>query len=262
MGGIVNGLTLSKLKAYGASFLIFTDYMRPSIRLAALMEIPSIFIMTHDSIGLGEDGPTHQPVENYATLRAVPNLDFIRPADANEVSVLWKYIIDLKDRPVVLALSRQDLPVFDRTKYSSEYGALKGAYIMADSCWHSFATSASGMTSKITDSEKSTAQCKNDLPEVILIGTGSELQLCLQAFDELNKNGIKARVVSMPCWSLFEQQSVEYKESVLPSKVKLRIAVEAGSEFGWSKYIGEGSFIGLHSFGASLLIKSYIKSLA
>ena len=132
MGAIVNGLVLSKFRAYGASFLIFTDYMRPSIRLAALMKIPSIFIMTHDSIGLGEDGPTHQPIEQYASLRAIPNLDFIRPADANEVSVLWKHIMKLKDKPVVLALSRQDLPVFDRNKYASAEGALKGAYVLAD----------------------------------------------------------------------------------------------------------------------------------
>ncbi len=225
MGAIVNGLTLSNLRGYGATFLIFTDYMRPSIRLSALMHIPSLFIMTHDSIGLGEDGPTHQPVEQYASLRAIPNLDFIRPADANEVSVLWKYIMNLKDKPVVIALSRQDLPVFDRNKYASAEGASKGAYVLAD--------------------------C-DGTPDFIIMSTGSEVQLCIDAYEQLKKEGIKIRVVSMPCWSLFEEQSEEYKESVLPVNIKNRIAVEAGCELGWNKYMGDkGRFIGLHDFGAS-----------
>ncbi|UCE07745.1 MAG: transketolase [bacterium] len=225
MGAIVNGMALSKLRSYGATFFVFSDYMRPAIRLAALMGQPSIFIFTHDSIGLGEDGPTHQPVEQLASLRAMPSLEVIRPADANELWVLWKYILDVSDHPIALVLTRQAVPTLDRNRYASEEGALKGAYILADS---------------------------NGSPDVILMGTGSEVHLCLAAYEELKKAGIKARVVSLPCWKLFERQTEEYKEFVLPEMVKARIAIEAGSKLGWEKYTGNnGNVIGLDSFGAS-----------
>ena len=225
MGAIVNGMALSKLRSFGATFFVFSDYMRPAIRLAALMEQPSIFIFTHDSIGLGEDGPTHQPVEQLASLRAMPNLEIIRPADANELSVLWRYILEVKDHPVALVLTRQSVPTFDRTKYASVEGALKGGYILADS---------------------------NGKPDVILLSTGSEVHLCLNAYEELKKKAMKVRVVSMPCWTLFDRQSPEYREAVLPSSIKARVAVEAGSKLGWERYTGEnGVIIGLDSFGVS-----------
>lgn len=225
MGAIVNGMALSKLRSFGATFFVFSDYMRPAIRLAALMEQPSIFIFSHDSIGLGEDGPTHQPVEQLASLRAMPNLEIIRPADANELSVLWRYILEVKDHPIALVLTRQSVPTFDRTKYASVEGALKGGYILADS---------------------------NGKPDVILLSTGSEVHLCLNAYEELKKKGMKVRVVSMPCWTLFDRQSPEYREDVLPSSIKARVAVEAGSKLGWERYTGEnGVIIGLDSFGAS-----------
>jgi len=233
MGAIVNGMSLSKLRSFGATFFVFTDYMRPAIRLAALMQQPSIFIFTHDSIGLGEDGPTHQPVEHLASLRAMPNLDVIRPADANELSVLWKYILEVKDRPIALVLTRQAVPSVDRTKFASADDALKGAYILADS---------------------------DGTPDVILMGTGSEVQLCLNAYEQLKKDGIKVRVVCMPCWTLFERQSLEYKKSVLPGSAKTRIAVEAGSKFGWEKYTGDhGVVIGLDNFGSSAPYKELYK---
>ena len=225
MGAIVNGMTLSKLRAYGATFFVFTDYMRPAIRLAALMDLPSIFIFSHDSIGLGEDGPTHQPIEHLASLRAMPNLDVIRPADANELSVMWKYIIEVKDHPVALITSRQAMPTIDRTSCGSAEGALKGAYVLADS---------------------------DATPEVILMGTGSEIQICMEAYKKLKQGGVKTRVVSMPCWELFDRQTQEYRESVLPGSVKARIAVEAGAKLGWEKYTGDnGIILGMDSFGAS-----------
>ncbi len=235
MTAITSGLALSKLKAFASTFFIFTDYMKPSIRLAALMKLPVIYILTHDSIGLGEDGPTHQPIEQLAALRAMPDIEVIRPADANEVSVLWKYIIQLKDKPAALILTRQDLPVFDRTKYSPADGALKGGYILADS---------------------------EGTPEIILIATGSEVYLCVEAYEKLKKEGIKARVVSLPCWSLFDRQSAKYRESVLPKKVKTRVAVEAGSTFGWCHYTGNEStsaVIGMKTFGASANYKDLFK---
>jgi len=197
------------------------------IRLASLMQIPVTFIFTHDSIGLGEDGPTHQPVEHLASLRAMPNLAVVRPADANELSALWKYIMGSKDHPVALILTRQDVPTFDRSLYAQAEGALKGAYILADS---------------------------KPGPDVILIGTGSEVQLCLGAYEMLKKQGIKARVVSMPSWSLFEMQTADYKEEVLPSSVKARVSVEMGSTFGWCRYVGAengGGSIGINTFGES-----------
>jgi transketolase len=225
MGAIANGIALSGLKTFASTFMVFSDYLRPSIRMSAMMNLPVHYIFTHDSIGVGEDGPTHQPIEQIAALRAMPNIDVIRPADANEVSVLWNHILNLKDRPAITLLSRQDLPVFDRPKYASADNALKGAYILAD--------------------------CDGQ-PEVILMATGSEVHLCIDAYEILMKEGIKTRVVSMPCWGLFERQSSDYIESVIPLSVKARVAVEAGSVFGWERYVGlDGKIIGMETFGAS-----------
>lgn len=232
MGAIVNGMTLSKIRAYGSGFLIFSDYMRPTFRLAALMEQPSIFIFTHDSIGVGEDGPTHQPIEQIASLRTIPNLEVIRPADANEVTYAWRHILSLTDRPAALILTRQALPTFDRAKYGSAEGVLRGGYVFSD--------------------------CQGT-PDIILIGTGSELQLCVGASDQLTAKGIRCRVVSLPCWSLFERQSDEYWESVLPSSVRCRLAVEAASSFGWRRYTGidaDGTVVAQREFGASAPIKA------
>ncbi len=234
MGAIANGMALSGLRPFVSTFLVFSDFLRPSLRLSALMEQPVIYIFTHDSIGVGEDGPTHQPVEHLASLRAIPNIEVIRPADANEVSVLWHHIMDMKQRPVALILSRQEVPTFDRTKYAPAEGALRGAYVLAD--------------------------C-DVAPEVILIGTGSEVQLCIDAYERLKQEGICARVVSMPCWSLYESQDAEYKESVLPKAVTARVSVEAGSTFGWRRYAGRhdiGRTIGLRDFGASAPIKDLL----
>ncbi len=225
MGAIVNGMTLSKLRAFGATFFVFTDYMRPAIRLAALMQQPAIFIVTHDSIGLGEDGPTHQPIEHLAALRAIPNLDVIRPADANELSTLWKHILEVKDHPIALVLTRQNVPTIDRTQYAAAEGALNGGYILADS---------------------------GGTPDVILMATGSEVQLCLNAAEALNQAEIRTRVVSLPCWELFDRQPQAYKQAVLPDAVRVRIAVEAAAPFGWEKYTGShGTILGLDRFGAS-----------
>ncbi len=225
MGAIVNGMALSKLRPFGATFFVFSDYMRPAIRLAALMKIPSIFIFTHDSIGLGEDGPTHQPIEHLASLRAMPDLDIIRPADANELSALWKYILETNDRPAALVLSRQDLPTIDRDKYASYGDPARGAYILADS---------------------------KGTPDIILLSTGSEISLCLEAFEILKKDGHNPRVVSMPCWSLFERQTSKYRNMILPKEVKARVAIEAASQLGWERYSGDnGAIIALNHFGAS-----------
>jgi transketolase len=235
MAAILNGMALSKLRPYGATFLVFSDYMRPSLRLSALMEQPAIYIFTHDSIGVGEDGPTHQPVEHLASLRAIHHLDVIRPADANEVAVLWQHIMNLHDRPAALILTRQATPTFDRTKYASAEGALRGAYVLADS---------------------------GGAPEIILIGTGSEVQLCLGAYEQLQTEGVCARVVSMPCWELYERQDASYWEEVLPSLVRARVAVEAGSTFGWRRYVGrhgEGEVLGMRTYGASAPIKDLLK---
>ncbi len=227
MASVTNGMVLSKLRAYAACYFVFSDYMKAPLRLSCLMQNPVIYIFTHDSIGLGEDGPTHQPIEHLAALRAVPNLDVIRPADANELSALWKYVMEVKDRPVALILTRQNVPTIDRDKYAPAEGALKGAYILADS---------------------------KGKPDIILIGTGSEVQLCLGAYEKLKKQGIKARVVSMPCWSVYEMQDQEYWEEVLPDSVRARVSVEAGSTFGWRRYVGlhdEGGVIGVSTFGES-----------
>jgi transketolase len=234
MAASVNGLVVSGIRAFGATFFNFSDYMRPSIRLAALMEIPSIFIFTHDSIGLGEDGPTHQPIEQLASLRAMPNLIVLRPADANEVTEAWKIIARLKHQPVALVLTRQAVPTFDRTKYRAASGVAKGAYVLADA--------------------------PNAKPDVILIGTGSEVSLCVDAYEKLKAEGIHARVVSMPSWEIFEHQDAAYKESVLPPSVTARVSVEMAATLGWDRYVGiKGRMLGMHRFGASAPLKDLLK---
>lgn len=225
MGAIANGMALSGLRAYASTFLVFSDYMRGSIRLSALMKLPVTYIFTHDSIGVGEDGPTHQPIEQVASLRAMPDLEVIRPTDANEVAVLWKHIAAQNQHPVALILSRQDLPVLDREAYASANGALKGAYVLMDSSQN---------------------------PDVILIATGSEIQLALQAAEKLKVRNIQVRVVSMPSWELFDRQDESYRQSVLPYHIKARVAIEAGAPMGWHKYVGlDGAVIGMQTFGAS-----------
>jgi transketolase len=234
MAGAMNGLAVSKIRPYCGTFFNFTDYMKPALRLAALMEIPVIYIYTHDSIGLGEDGPTHQPIEQLAALRAVPGLVLMRPADANEVVEGWKVIMQLKHEPAALVLTRQGLPTFDRSKYAPASGVAKGAYILADAA--------------------------DGKPDVILMATGSEVSLCITAYEQLTSEGIKTRVVSMPSWDLFEKQSAEYKNQILPPTVNARVSVEAASTFGWSQYVGPtGKMIGMHRFGASAPIKDLFK---
>jgi transketolase len=230
MAAILNGISLAKLRPFGATFFIFSDYARPAIRLAALMELPTIFVFTHDAMGDGEDGPTHQPVEQLVSLRAIPGLVVLRPGDANEVVEAYRYILQLQHQPAVIALSRQPLPTFDRSKYASATGVAHGAYVMADA--------------------------PNGPPEVILIASGSEVSLAVKAYETLTSEGIRARVVSMPSWDIFEHQSASYRESVLPAKVTVRIAVEQGSVLGWERYIGAaGQVIGMQTFGASAPLK-------
>ncbi|HTU43451.1 MAG TPA: transketolase [Bryobacteraceae bacterium] len=234
MGAVLNGLSLSKIRPFGATFLIFSDYCKPAIRLSAIMELPTIYIFTHDSIGVGEDGPTHQPIEQLASLRAVPGLTTIRPADANEVVEAWKVIMKLRHDPVALVLTRQALPTLDRTKYASAAGIEKGGYVLAGA----------------PDVE----------PEVILIATGSEVSLCVQAFEQLTSEGIKARVVSLPSWELFARQSQEYRDSVLPPNVTARVAVEQASTLGWERWVGPaGHIIGMGTFGSSAPLKDLQK---
>jgi transketolase len=230
MTAAVNGLSLSKLRPYGATYLIFSDYAREPIRLSALMEIPAIWIFTHDSIGLGQDGPTHQPVEQLASLRAVPGLVTIRPCDANEAAQAWRVLMSLRHSPVALVLTRQAVPVLDRSRYASAAGLERGAYVLADP----------------EDGE----------PELIVIGTGSEVQLCVDAYEQLTAAGEKVRVVSMPSWELFDQQSLEYREEVLPASVTARVSVEQASTLGWERFVGtHGAMIGMHTFGASAPLK-------
>jgi len=230
MGAIVNGLSLSKIRGYGSTFFIFSDYARPAIRLSALMELPTMFIFTHDAMGDGEDGPTHQPVEHLASFRAIPGLVTLRPGDANEVVEAYRYIMQLRHKPAVLALSRQPLPTLDRTKYASAAGVAKGAYVLAD------------------------APDKN--PELILIASGSEVSLAVQAHEKLVAEGVRSRVVSMPSWDIFDHQPKEYRDSVLPPDVKARIAIEQASTFGWERYVGDGGrVIGMRTFGASAPLK-------
>jgi transketolase len=233
MGSILNGIALhGKTRSYGGTFLIFSDYMRPAVRLAALMKVPSIFVWTHDSIALGEDGPTHQPIEQLATLRAIPGLDIVRPADANEVSIAWKKILSRRFGPAGIALTRQNVPVLDRIAADSTGQVLSpashvefGGYVLVDA------------------SDKK--------PELILIATGSEVQLAIAARLELEQNGIKTRVVSMPCVEWFEEQSDSYRESVLPASVQARVSVEAGLALGWSKYAPQGDSVSIEHYGAS-----------
>jgi transketolase len=230
MAAIVNGLSLSKLRAFGATYVIFSDYARPAIRLSALMELPTIFVFTHDAMGDGEDGPTHQPVEHLISLRAIPGLVVLRPADANEVVEAYRYVLQLHHQPAVFALSRQALPTFDRTKYASAAGVARGAYVMADT--------------------------PGGPPEIIFIASGSEVSLIVAAHEVLASRGIRSRVVSMPSWDIFEHQPQSYRQEVLPPAVKARIAVEQGSELGWERYVGaDGRVIGMKTFGASAPLK-------
>ncbi|MBV8102426.1 MAG: transketolase [Verrucomicrobia bacterium] len=234
MGAVVNGLSLSKLRPFGATFFIFSDYARPAMRLSALMELPTIFVFTHDAMGDGEDGPTHQPVEHLASLRAIPGLAVFRPGDANEVVEAYRYIVQLRHQPTVMTLSRQPLPTLDRGKYEPATGVAQGAYVLADAPGGS--------------------------PELILIASGSEVSLAVDAYEQLVKEGIKARVVSMPCWDIFERQTAEYRSSVLPPSVKARVAIEQASTFGWERYVGDkGRVIGMHTFGASAPLKELQK---
>lgn len=234
MGASLNGMTLCNVRAFGGTFFNFLDYMKPAVRLSAIMEIPSIFVYTHDSIGLGEDGPTHQPIEQLASLRAMPGFVLLRPGDANEVTEAWKVIMQLKREPAAIVLSRQAVPTFDRTKFAPASGVAKGAYVLVDA--------AGGK------------------PELILIGTGTEVSLCVAAYEKLTAEGVKTRVVSMPSWDLFAKQSDSYKNEVLPPSVKARVAVEQASVFGWSQHVGDsGTVVGMHTFGASAPIKDLQK---
>jgi len=230
MGAIANGMALSYLRPFTATFLIFSDYMKPPMRLAALMEVPTIFVFTHDSIGLGEDGPTHQSIEQLVHLRAIPGMITLRPGDANEAIEAWKIALAQTRHPVSLILSRQPLPTFDRSVYAAASGTARGAYVLADA--------------------------KDKPAEVILIGTGSEVSLCVKAYEKLKAEGIAARVVSMPSWELFESQSAEYRESVLPAAMSGRVAVEQAGPIGWDRYVGaKGAKVVMHSFGASAPIE-------
>ncbi len=230
MAAIVNGMSLSKLRAFGATFFIFSDYARPAIRLSAIMELPTIFIFTHDAMGDGEDGPTHQPVEHLASMRAVPGLTTLRPADANEVVEAYRVILQLRHKPAVLVLSRQPLPTLDRTRLAPASGVSRGAYVLADP--------------------------KEGSPELIFIATGSEVVLAVNAHDALAAEGIRSRVVSMPSWDIFEDQSDEYRATVLPPEITARIAVEQASTFGWERYTGvRGRILGMKTFGASAPLK-------
>ena len=230
MAAIVNGLSLSKLRAFASTFLVFSDYARPAIRLSALMELPTIFVFTHDAMGDGEDGPSHQPVEQLISLRAIPGLVVLRPADANEVVEAYRYILQLRHQPAVIVLSRQPLPTFDRSKYAPAAGVARGAYVMADT--------------------------PDGSPQIILIASGSEVALVIQAHEALTAQGIRSRVVSMPSWDIFEHQPQSYREEVLPAAVTARLAVEQGSVLGWANYVGpHGRVIGMKTFGASAPLK-------
>jgi transketolase len=231
MAAALNGMALTKLRVYGSGFFVFSDYARPSIRLGSIMELPVIHIFTHDSIGVGEDGPTHQPIEHLASLRAIPGLVVLRPGDANEVVEAWRWIAKSRHHPVVLVLSRQAMPTLDRTKYAPATGLHKGAYVVAD---------PSG----------------TDKPEVILIGTGTEVGLCVAAHEKLVAAGVKSRVVSMPSWELFEEQDAAYRDAVLPPAITARVVVEQASNFGWERYVGRtGAMITMRTFGASAPLK-------
>jgi transketolase len=234
MAACANGLALCKIRPFASTFFIFTDYCKPAIRLSAIMELPVIYVFTHDSIGVGEDGPTHQPIEHLIALRAVPGLSVIRPADANEVVEAWRVLMQFRKEPAVLVLTRQALPTIDRTKYAAASGVAKGAYILADA--------------------------PGGKPDAILMGTGSEVSLCLSAYETLTSQGVKVRVVSMPSWDIFEHQSREYRDSVLLPEVTARVSVEQASILGWDRYVGsKGKIIGMHTFGASAPLKELQK---
>jgi len=227
---ISNGLSLAKLRPLWSTYLTFSDYARPAIRLSALMELPVIHLFTHDSIGLGEDGPTHQPVEQLASLRAIPGLDVIRPCDASEVAEAWRAAMDRHHQPVALVLTRQDVPIIDRGRYASAEGLRRGGYVLADP--------------------------EAGDPEVILVATGSEVHLALAAHEQLRGDGVRSRVVSLPCWELFDRQEEGYREQVLPSEITARVAIEEGSTLGWDRWVGEGGVkIGMHTFGSSAPLK-------
>jgi transketolase len=234
MSAVINGLCLTKVRPFGATFFVFTDYMRGGLRLSAIMGIPVIYILTHDSLGVGEDGPTHQPIEHLAIARATPGLITLRPADANEVIEAWKVVMQLQHEPALLVLTRQALPTFDRARFAPAAGLARGAYVLAENA--------------------------GARPEVLLLATGSEVSLCVEAFEQLSKEGIQARVISMPSWELFEKQDQAYRDSVLPSAVKARVSVEMAATFGWERYVGiSGRSVGMHSFGASAPIKALQK---
>jgi transketolase len=233
MGAVLNGMALVKVRAYGSTFLIFSDYAKPAIRLSALMELPVVYVFTHDSIGVGEDGPTHQPVEQVAALRAIPGLIVLRPADAAETVEAWRVVMKLHHQPAALILTRQAVPTIDRSKYASASGVSRGAYVLADAA--------------------------DGKPDVLLLATGSEVVLCLEAYETLQAEGVKARAVSMPSWELFDDQPQEYRDSVLPPAVRARVSVEQASTFGWSKYVGDtGRSIGMRTFGASAPLKQLL----
>jgi transketolase len=234
MGAVLNGMALVKVRAYGSTFLIFSDYAKPAIRLSALMELPVVYVFTHDSIGVGEDGPTHQPIEQIASLRSIPGLIVLRPADAGEVVEAWKVIMKLHHQPAALILTRQAVPTIDRSKYASASGVSRGAYVLADA--------------------------PDGKPDVLLLASGSEVALCLDAHEQLKAEGVKARVVSMPSWELFDDQPQDYRDLVLPPKVTARVSVEQASTFGWAKYVGAtGHSVGMRSFGASAPLKDLTK---
>jgi transketolase len=234
MAAAVNGMALSKLRPFGATFFIFSDYARAAIRLSALMEIPTLMVFTHDAMGDGEDGPTHQPIEQLASLRAMPGMTLLRPGDATEVAEAYRVALQQKHRPALMVLSRQPLPTLDRTRLAPASGVARGAYVLADP--------------------------PQGAPEVILIATGSEVSLAVAAHDQLVAQGIRSRVVSMPSWDIFEHQPREYRDSVLPPAVTARVAVEQASTFGWSRYVGErGKVIGMETFGASAPLKELQK---
>ena len=233
MASILNGMSLVKVRPFGSGFLIFSDYARPALRLSAIMEIPTIHVFTHDSIGVGEDGPTHQPVEQMAGLRAIPGMLAIRPADANEVVEAWKLVMQTRHEPAAIVVTRQPIPTFDRSKYAPASGLARGGYVMADAA--------------------------DGKPDVILIGTGSEVQLCVDAYEKLTAEGIKARVVSLPSWEIFDKQDDAYRESVLPKAITARVTVEQASSFGWERYAGSnGAIVGMHTFGASAPLKELL----
>ena len=235
MGACLNGMAVSKLRPYGSGFMVFSDFCKPTIRLSAIMEVPATYIFTHDSIGVGEDGPTHQPIEHLISMRAIPGLIVLRPGDGNEVAEAWKVIMHKKHEPVVLVLSRQNMPTLDRTRFAPASGVAKGAYVLID-------------------------PPNGHRPDIILMATGTEVGLAVEAYEKLTAEGVNARVVSMPSWELFDHQDAAYRNSVLPHNIKARISIEMSSTMGWHRYVGdEGVIIGMKTFGASAPLKELAK---